>query len=91
MAPQEVWVLSPGEGGLEADAWGLGSGVWEPLLGGYPGDACAAPVDFPVLSEATWALPIHKTAKASSLGVHGRWPRWGQLGRRERNVLLFQV
>lgn len=43
----------------------------------------------PVLSMATEALPIHKTAKASSLGVHGGSAEVGTTeGEREKRSFI---
>lgn len=87
---------SASPGSLGSGHWGgrfggMGPGVWESPTEGCTWDAHAAPVASPVLSMATYALPIHKTTKASSLGVHGRQHRGGDNWEGERNVLLFQV
>lgn len=69
---QGVWVMSTGEGGVEDRCMGSGSRSW----GAVQGTRVQPLWTSPVSSKATQALPIHKPAKASSLGVHGR-PRRG--------------
>lgn len=68
------------------DAWGLGSGT--PSWGPVQRTLVQPPWTSPVLSKATQALPIHKTAKASSLGVHGWQAEVGTTGK-EREKRSF--
>lgn len=68
--------MSTGEGCVQDRC--MGSGLWEPL---NKGDARAAPVDFPSFVQGHPGSAIHKTAKASSLGVHGWQAEVGTTGK----------
>lgn len=64
--------------------WGLGAAA-----GGLSRGCLCSPRGLPSIVRGHLGSPIHKTAKASSLGVHGRRRRGGDNWEGERETFFY--